>query len=161
MVNRKCTVDLYIRIRDEYRVFAARGAILPEEQLQRYAKERIYALVPDDVDPQEHQEALLMEILTDTEVSPQTKADITYQVSMNPSARYSISRTTRPCPRWKRYRSRSSGSSWQTAGWWTSSSPDQQRPLHLCAPGEGGDLRHGHGHQPLRGLHAPITTLTG
>lgn len=82
MVNRKCTVDLYIRIREEYRVFAARGAILPEEQLQRYAKERLYALVPDDVDPQEHQEALLLEILTDPEVSPQEKADITYQVSM-------------------------------------------------------------------------------
>lgn len=75
-------MDLYIRIRTEYRLFAARGAQLPEEQLRQYRKERLFILVQDSDDLDEILDSHLMGILTDPEVNPEAKADIAYQVSM-------------------------------------------------------------------------------
>jgi HD-GYP domain-containing protein (c-di-GMP phosphodiesterase class II) len=84
LINQKSTIDLYIKIRSDYRLFAARGALLPDEQFQQFNKEKIklYFMVQDSADPEESLDAHLMDILTSPEVSPQAKADIAYSTSM-------------------------------------------------------------------------------
>ncbi len=83
-INQKSTIDLYIKIRADYRLFAARNALLPDEQFQQFNKEKIklYFMVKDSADPEESLDAHLMNILTSPEVSPQAKADIAYSTSM-------------------------------------------------------------------------------
>jgi HD-GYP domain-containing protein (c-di-GMP phosphodiesterase class II) len=83
-INQKSTIDLYIKIRGDYRLFAARGALLPDEQFQQFntEKTKLYVMVQDSADPEEILDAHLMNILTDPEVSPQAKADIAYSTSM-------------------------------------------------------------------------------
>ena len=83
-IDQKCTMDLYIKIRGDYRLFAAKGALLPEEQFHQFKKEalKLYFMAQDSVDAQERLDAYLMDILTDPGVSPQAKADIAYATSM-------------------------------------------------------------------------------
>jgi HD-GYP domain-containing protein (c-di-GMP phosphodiesterase class II) len=83
-INQKSTIDLYIKIRDDYRLFAARGAQLSDEQYQQLNKERtkLYFMVQDSADPEASLDAHLMNILTNPGVSPQAKADIAYTISM-------------------------------------------------------------------------------
>ena len=83
-INQKSTIDLYIKIRGDYRLFAARGALLPDEQYRQFNKEltKLYFMVQDSADPEETLDAHLMDILTNPEVSPQAKADIAYSTSM-------------------------------------------------------------------------------
>jgi HD-GYP domain-containing protein (c-di-GMP phosphodiesterase class II) len=83
-INQKSTIDLYIKIRADYRLFAARNALLPDEQFQQFNKEmtKLYFMVKDSTNPEESLDAHLMNILTSPEVSPQAKADIAYSTSM-------------------------------------------------------------------------------
>jgi HD-GYP domain-containing protein (c-di-GMP phosphodiesterase class II) len=83
-INQKSTIDLYIKIRDDYRLFAARGAQLPDEQYQEFNKEKtkLYFLVQDSADPEASMDAHLMDILTNPDISPEAKADIAYSTSM-------------------------------------------------------------------------------
>ena len=83
-INQKSTIDLYVKIRGDYRLFAARGALLSDEQYRQFNKEliKLYFMVQDSVDPEESLDAHLMDILTSPEVSPQAKADIAYSTSM-------------------------------------------------------------------------------
>ena len=83
-INQKSTMDLYIKIRGDYRLFAARGALLADEQFQQFSKEltKLYFMVQDSVDPEESLDAHLLGILTSPDVSPQAKADIAYSTSM-------------------------------------------------------------------------------
>ena len=83
-INQKSTIDLYVKIRADYRLFAARGALLSDEQYQQFNKDliKLYFKVQDSVDPEESLDAHLMDILTNPEVSPQAKADIAYSTSM-------------------------------------------------------------------------------
>jgi len=83
-INQKSTIDLYVKIRGDYRMFAARGALLSDEQYQQFNKEKIklYFKVQDSADPEESLDAHLMDILTNPEVSPQAKADIAYSTSL-------------------------------------------------------------------------------
>jgi HD-GYP domain-containing protein (c-di-GMP phosphodiesterase class II) len=83
-INQKSTIDLYVKIRGDYRLFASRGALLPDEQYQQFNKDliKLYFKVQDSVDPEESLDAHLMDILTNPEVSPQAKAEIAYSTSM-------------------------------------------------------------------------------
>jgi HD-GYP domain-containing protein (c-di-GMP phosphodiesterase class II) len=83
-INQKSTIDLYIKIRADYRLFAAKGALLPDEQFQQFNKEntKLYFLVQDSADPEESLDAHLMDILTNPDVSPGAKADIAYATSI-------------------------------------------------------------------------------
>ncbi len=83
-INQKSATDLYVKIRDDYRLFAAKGALLPEEHLQEYqkAKTKLYIMAQNSTDAEESLDALLMNVLTHPEVSPKVKADITYSTSM-------------------------------------------------------------------------------
>ena len=83
-INQKSTIDIYVKIRGDYRLFAARGALLSDEQYRQFNKEliKLYFMVQDSVDPEESLDAHLMDILTSPEVSPQAKADIAYSASM-------------------------------------------------------------------------------
>jgi HD-GYP domain-containing protein (c-di-GMP phosphodiesterase class II) len=83
-INQRSTIDLYVKIREDYRLFAARGALLTDEQYRQFNKEKtkLYFLVQGSADPEEILDAHLMDILTNPEVSPQAKADIAYSTSM-------------------------------------------------------------------------------
>jgi HD-GYP domain-containing protein (c-di-GMP phosphodiesterase class II) len=83
-INQKSTIDLYVKIRSDYRLFAARGALLSDEQYHQLNKDliKLYFKVQDSVDPEESLDAHLMDILTNPEVSAQAKADIAYSTSM-------------------------------------------------------------------------------
>ncbi len=65
-------------------MFAAKGALLPEQQFHQFKKERLklFFIAQDSADAQERLDAYLMDILTDPEVSQQAKADIAYSTSM-------------------------------------------------------------------------------
>jgi HD-GYP domain-containing protein (c-di-GMP phosphodiesterase class II) len=83
-INQRSTIDLYVKIRGDYRLFAARGALLPDEQYRQFNREltKLYFMVQDSADPEESLDAHLMDILTNPEVSSQAKADIAYSTSM-------------------------------------------------------------------------------
>jgi HD-GYP domain-containing protein (c-di-GMP phosphodiesterase class II) len=83
-INKKSTIDLYIRIKGDYRLFAAKGALLSDEQYQQLSKEkiRLYFSVQESADAQESLDAHLMAILTDPEVSPQAKAGVAYSTTI-------------------------------------------------------------------------------
>ena len=83
-VNQKSVTDLYVRIGNDYRLFAAKGAILPEEQLHQFqeAKTKIYLMANDAAEADESMEEHLVNILVSPEVSPQVKAVIAYTTSM-------------------------------------------------------------------------------
>jgi len=84
LINKKSTIDLYIRIKGEYRLFAAKGAQLSDEQHQQLGEEktRLYFMVPESADAQESLDAHIMEILTDPAVSPRAKAGIAYSTTL-------------------------------------------------------------------------------
>jgi HD-GYP domain-containing protein (c-di-GMP phosphodiesterase class II) len=83
-INEKCATDLYIKIRNDYRLLAAKGAQIPEEQLQQFrkSKTKLYIMAQDPVDAEESLDTHLMTVLTHPEVSPKVKADIAYSASM-------------------------------------------------------------------------------
>jgi HD-GYP domain-containing protein (c-di-GMP phosphodiesterase class II) len=83
-INQRSTIDLYIKIRGDYRLFAARGASLPDDQFQQFVKEKakLYLMIQDSADLEESLDAHLMDILTNSEVSPKAKAGIAYSTTM-------------------------------------------------------------------------------
>ena len=83
-INQKSATDLYVKIGNDYRLFAAKGALLPEEHFQQYQNEKtkIYIMAQNSADAEESLDTLLMNVLTHPEVSPKLKADITYSTSM-------------------------------------------------------------------------------
>ncbi len=83
-IDKRSTIDLYIRIKGDYRLFAAKGALLSDEQHLQFSKEkiRLFFKVQDSVDAQEILDAHLMSILTDPGVSPQVKAGIAYSTTV-------------------------------------------------------------------------------
>jgi HD-GYP domain-containing protein (c-di-GMP phosphodiesterase class II) len=83
-VNLKSIADLYIRIRDDYRLFAVKGAELPEEQFQQMHKSglKLYISGSDSAEIESKLDGSLLEVLMHPEVDPRMKADIAYGVSM-------------------------------------------------------------------------------
>jgi HD-GYP domain-containing protein (c-di-GMP phosphodiesterase class II) len=83
-LNQKCITDLHIKIRDDYRLFAAKGAQLPDEQFEQFrkAKTSLYITAQDTSDAENSLDACLIEVLTHPDVSPRAKADIAYSTSM-------------------------------------------------------------------------------
>jgi HD-GYP domain-containing protein (c-di-GMP phosphodiesterase class II) len=83
-VDQKCTRDLYVKIKDEYRLFAAKGAVFSQEHDRLFNKNRIrlYIAAKDLKSAKNYLDMYLSEVLIDPMVSPKVKADIVYSTSM-------------------------------------------------------------------------------
>lgn len=83
-VNQKSIIDLYIRIRDDYRLFAVKGADLPHEQFQQMHKSglKLYISGNDAAEIESKLDASLHEVLLHPEVNPRIKARLAYTESM-------------------------------------------------------------------------------
>jgi len=83
--DEKCTTDLYIKIRDEYRLFAAKGATFSTEHLNLFdrAGVSLYILASDLNTADAFLENHLTEVLTNPTVPMHTKVDIVYSTSMS------------------------------------------------------------------------------
>jgi len=78
-------MDLYVKIKDEYRLFAAKGAVFTEEHCRLFskAKLKLFFLAKDLASAEESLDTHLIDVLTDPYVDAQTKVDIVYASSMN------------------------------------------------------------------------------
>lgn len=83
-IERRSTIDLFIRIKKDFRLFAARGAHLSEEQFNQISSEkvRLFIKIDDSADGEVSLDAHLMGILTDPGVNPQVKAGIAYAATV-------------------------------------------------------------------------------
>jgi HD-GYP domain-containing protein (c-di-GMP phosphodiesterase class II) len=82
--HEKCPVDLYVKIRDSYRLFAAQGALFTTEHYRTFGKSgvKIYILAEDKIKADEVLESQLADVLLDPEVSQKVKVEIMYDASM-------------------------------------------------------------------------------
>jgi HD-GYP domain-containing protein (c-di-GMP phosphodiesterase class II) len=83
-VDQKCTRDLYAKIKGDYRLFAAKGAVFTEEHARLFKKNRIrlYISAKDFESAKNYLDMYLIEVLIDPLVSPKVKADIVYSTSI-------------------------------------------------------------------------------
>ncbi|HNY64775.1 MAG TPA: HD-GYP domain-containing protein [Deltaproteobacteria bacterium] len=82
--NERCPMDLYVRIKDDYRLFAAQGATFTAEHYRQFGKGgvKLYILDHDLAKAEEYLDNQLAVVLTDPQVSRSAKADIMYATSM-------------------------------------------------------------------------------
>ncbi len=81
-VNQRCAMDLFIRIRNDYRLFGAKGAYFTEDQYRQFNNTQIFILAKDNATADEDMDACIMDILTDPLVSRQAKIDIVHTMSL-------------------------------------------------------------------------------
>lgn len=83
-INQKSIADLYIKIREDYRLFAVKGATLPEDQFRQLhdSKIKLFISGQDQADIETIMDNHLTEFLVHPEVSPKIKATIAYSTSM-------------------------------------------------------------------------------
>jgi HD-GYP domain-containing protein (c-di-GMP phosphodiesterase class II) len=82
--NERCPVDLYIRIKEDYRLFAAQGATFTAEHYRQFGKDgvKLFIVANDHAKAEEYLDNQLSEVLSDPQVSRSAKADIMYATSM-------------------------------------------------------------------------------
>ena len=80
----RCPVDLYVKIKDDYRLFAAQGAVFTADHFRLFGKAgvRLYILARDTATADEYIDHKLVEVLADPKVSRKAKAEIMYSTSM-------------------------------------------------------------------------------
>lgn len=83
-VNQKCTRDLFVKINEGYRLFAANGAIYTEQQSNLFhkVKMKLYITAQDQEAADEYLNNYLGEFLSDPAVSSKHKAEYVYSNSM-------------------------------------------------------------------------------
>jgi HD-GYP domain-containing protein (c-di-GMP phosphodiesterase class II) len=81
-VNGRSTVDLYFKVKDAYRLFAAEGATFTEDHYRMCNKVTLYIKSEDHVSAEKDMESHIFRVLTDTSVDSEAKADILYSFSM-------------------------------------------------------------------------------
>jgi len=83
-MDQKCTRDFYVKIKDDYRLFAAKGAVFTHEHARLFSANnvKIYIQAADMDAAETYLNTYLHEILTDPLVSPRVKSDIIYTTSM-------------------------------------------------------------------------------
>lgn len=83
--DQKCSTDLYIKIKDEYRLFAAKGAVFTDEHCRLFNNTRLklYFRASDFIAAEKYLETHITEVLTDPSVNSQLKVDIVYASTMN------------------------------------------------------------------------------
>ncbi|HHO75196.1 MAG TPA: HD domain-containing protein [Deltaproteobacteria bacterium] len=83
-MDQKCSRDLYVRIKDDYRLFAARGAVFTHDHARLFSTNniRLYIQAEDLEAAEAYLNTYLHEILVDPAVNPKVKSDIIYTTSM-------------------------------------------------------------------------------
>jgi len=83
-VDQKCTRDLYVKIKEDYRLFAARGAVFTQEHARLFSANNIklYIQATNMDKADEYLNTYLHEILIDPGVNPKVKSDIVYSSSI-------------------------------------------------------------------------------
>ncbi|MRR14306.1 HD domain-containing protein, partial [archaeon] len=81
-VNQRCAMDLFIRIRNDYRLFGAKGAYFTEDQYRQFNNTQIFILAKNDATADEDMDTCIMDILADPLVSRQAKIDIVHTLSL-------------------------------------------------------------------------------
>ncbi len=64
-VNQRCAMDLFIKIRNDYRLFGAKGAYFTEDQYRQFHNTKIFILAKDNAAADEDMDACIMDILSD------------------------------------------------------------------------------------------------
>lgn len=79
-----CPVDLYVKIRNDYRLFAARGALITREHCRIFSRSKatFYICSSDNDSAEAFLKSLLTDLVTDPHLEPEVKADIIYSSSM-------------------------------------------------------------------------------
>ena len=82
--GRHCPVDLYVKIRNDYRLFAARGALITREHCRIFSRSKatLYIRSSDNESAEAFLKSLLTDLLTDSHLEPEVKANIIYASSM-------------------------------------------------------------------------------
>lgn len=82
--DQRCSRDLFVRIRDDYRLFAAKGAVFTNDHAKLFTTRniRLFIQAPDNDAAESYLNSYLHEILVDPAVSPKVKSDIIYNSSM-------------------------------------------------------------------------------
>jgi HD-GYP domain-containing protein (c-di-GMP phosphodiesterase class II) len=81
-VGGKSTIDLYFKVRDAYRLFAAEGATFSEEHHRLCNKVTLFIQSEDHASAQKDLDSHILSILTDSTIEPKNKADLVYSFSM-------------------------------------------------------------------------------
>lgn len=83
-VNQHCILDLYVRIKNDYRLFAASGAVFTEEQSRLFRKNnlKIYIKAQDHDAANKQINNYLSDIFTDPHVDPDVKVAMIYSASV-------------------------------------------------------------------------------
>lgn len=83
-VNERYDFDIYLKIKTDYRLFAARGALFTEEHSKplRGGNTKLYVDAADWNKVEEYKTKHLSSILTDPKVSASEKADVAFTTSM-------------------------------------------------------------------------------
>lgn len=81
-VNGKSTIDLYFKVKDAFRLFAAEGATFAEDHYRLCNKVTLYIRSDDHLSAEKVMDAHLLRIMTDTTVETGAKADLMYTFSM-------------------------------------------------------------------------------
>ncbi|MRR14164.1 hypothetical protein EG833_01780, partial [archaeon] len=82
--GQKCNFDIYVKIKDEYRLFAARGAVFNEEHRDLFSKTHLHLYVSsgDYEAAERYLDNHLTTLLVDPNVNPQVKVDLVYSSSI-------------------------------------------------------------------------------
>jgi HD-GYP domain-containing protein (c-di-GMP phosphodiesterase class II) len=81
-VDGKSTIDLYFKVKDDHRLFAAKGAVFTEEHFRMCSKVTLYILSEDFASAEEDLDTHTLDVLTNPTIKPKLKADIVYTFSM-------------------------------------------------------------------------------
>ncbi len=83
-VNERYEFDIYIRIKDDHRLFAASGALFTEDhgKLLKDGNTKLYVRDDDWSKVEDYKSRYLSSILTDPKVSAHEKADVAFSTSM-------------------------------------------------------------------------------
>lgn len=83
-INERYDFDIHIRIKDDYRLFAARGALFTEDhgKILKNGNTKLYVRNEDWSRVEEYKSMYLSSILTDPRVSAREKADVAFTTSM-------------------------------------------------------------------------------
>lgn len=88
-VDQRSPMDLFIKVREDYRLFAARGAVFTMEHCRMFEKTRLklFIMARDKDTADSYAESYLVDTLTDAQLSTKVKADIVYSASMDSISR--------------------------------------------------------------------------
>ncbi|MFY9397376.1 MAG: HD domain-containing phosphohydrolase [Desulfomonilia bacterium] len=79
-----CSVDLYIKIRNNYRLFAAKGATFTEEHCRIFSKNRttLYIRISDNESAEDYLHSYVNDLIADPGMESGMKAEIVFSSSM-------------------------------------------------------------------------------